>query len=359
MWWFPICATKPKPSFGLALPCGSTRVEGSSHRSEEILGDPTPPPGDGDVDLIRWAIDSIAIHTNYAEGDPVLDVFRGSYGIFPEEDPADRSYTANGSLALGDLNGDGRLDAFVSNWGASLIDKRDDFLPYLPWVWINTPDENGYPKGVGLNLNSLGDLPMQPALGDLDGDGDLDVYAASLPPKGTKTDPSDRILLNDGSGAFVDSGQRLDNPRKAASAGSGAVALGDLDGDGDLDALVATAKGASIWMNQGGMQGGQIGIFAKFDQRLDRGHIEAVFLADLDADGDLDALVAGKSRASIWWNDGTGDFSRSDVSFEYPKDTGIAVGDFDGDEDPDIFIRVIQDYQVWFNDGKGGFKAGH
>ena len=80
-------------------------------------------------------------------------------------------------------------------------------------------------------------------------------------PYHTRATVADRILLNNGNGAFVDSGQRLDNPRKAGSAASGAVALGDLDGDNDLDAVVATSKGASIWMNQGGAQGGQTGIF--------------------------------------------------------------------------------------------------
>lgn len=313
--------------------------------------------GDGHVDLVRWANDAIQVHINYGEDDPKYGGFQVWYGIRPVEDPDDRSYTANASIALGDLNGDGRLDAFVSNWGASLIDQRDGFLPYVPWVWINTPDENGYPKGVGLNLISLGDLPMQSTLGDLDGDGDLDVYAASLPPKGGDYEPFDRILLNDGNAAFIDSGQRLDNPREAGAAGSGAVALGDLEGDGDLDAVVATAKGASIWMNRGGAQGGQTGIFTESEQRLGSGHIEAVFLGDLDADGTLDALVAGKTQATIWWNDGKGVFSRSDVHFRYKEDTGMAVGDFDGDGDPDIFIRVVQDYQVWFNNGKGGYTA--
>jgi FG-GAP-like repeat len=316
--------------------------------------------GDGDVDLLRWANDAIQIHINYGEDDPTYGGFRVSYGIRPVEDPPNRSVTANGSIALGDLNGDGRLDAFVSNWGASLIDKRDDLFPYLPWVWINTPDENGYPKGVGLNLQSLGNLPMQATLGDLDGDGDLDVYAASLPPKGGNYDSADRILWNDGSGAFVDSGQRLDNPREAGAAGSGSVALGDLDGDGDLDALVATADGAALWINQGRAQGRQTGIFAESGQRLGRGHIEAVFLADLDGDGDLDAAVGGKDQASIWWNDGRAGFSDSGQRLRYTERDGLAVGDFNGDGYPDVFSAAGDtEYHLWLNQGDGRLQGGN
>jgi hypothetical protein len=309
--------------------------------------------GDGAVDLLRWGNDAILVHLNYGEEDPVRGGFRVWYVIRPVEDPSISSLTANGSIASGDLNGDGRLDAIVSNWGETLIDTRDDSLPYLPWVWINTVDKTGYPRDPGLNLNSLGDLPMQPALGDLDGDGDLDIYAASLPPKGGNYDSTDRILLNDGSGAFADSGQRLDNPRKAGSAGSGAVALGDLDGDGDLDAVVATARGASIWMNQGEAQGGQTGIFAESGPRLGRGHIEAVFLADFDADGDLDALEAGNVQATVWWNDGQGGFRDSGQRLQYTERDGLAVGDFDGDGDPDVFSAGGDEIHLWLNHGDG------
>jgi len=311
--------------------------------------------GDGNVDLVRWSYDAIHIHLNYGEEDPNYGGLRLSYGIRPAKGPP--FWSANGSIALGDLNNDGRLDAIVSSCCTVLSDERDGSPVFVPWVWINTADENGYPKGVGLNLNSLGDLPMQPALGDLDGDGDLDVYAASLPPKRGTYDPSDRILLNDGNGAFVDSGQRLDNPRKAGTAGSGSVALGDLDGDGDLDAVVATAEGASIWMNQGGVQGGQTGIFTESGQRLGSGHIEAVFLGDLDANSDLDVLVAGKAKATIWWNDGQADFHDSGQILKYTEPYGLAIGDFDSDGDLDVFSAKGDELRLWLNQGDGQLQA--
>jgi hypothetical protein len=314
--------------------------------------------GDGKVDLLRWADGAIYIHINYGEEDPTYGSFRVWYAISPVEDSSKRSFTANGSIALGDLNGDGRLDAIVSNWGASLIDKRDDFLPYLPWVWINTLDEKGGLKKQAIYLSSIGDLPMQPTLGDVDNDGDLDIYAASLPPKGGNYDSADRILLNDGSGAFTDSGQRLDNPREAGAAGSGAVSLGDLDGDGDLDALVATRAGAALWINQGGGQGGGTGIFTESGRRLGRGHIEAVFLADFDADGYLDALVAGKAGAVIWLNGGQGDFRDSGQRLEYTERHGLAVADFNVDGDLDVFAAGGDEPHLWLDPGDGRLKSG-
>jgi hypothetical protein len=85
---------------------------------------------------------------------------------------------------------------------------------------------------------------------------------------------------------------------------------------------------------------------------------KAVFLADLDGDGDLDGLLARLWGAEIWWNDGQGEFQRSDVRFEYREDTGVAVADFDGDGDQDIFTgRNEDDYQVWWNDGRGVFTV--
>ena len=99
------------------------------------------------------------------------------------------------------------------------------------------------------------------------------------------------MWLNVGGGTFTDSGQTL------GSAMSMGVSLGDLDGDGDLDAFVANYGGANrVWLNGGG------GTFTG-SQSLGSSYSLGVSLGDLDGDGDLDAFVANFGQANrVWLN---------------------------------------------------------
>ena len=79
------------------------------------------------------------------------------------------------------------------------------------------------------------------ALGDLDGDGDLDAFVGN-------DKQGNRVWLNDGRGRFSDSGRSL------GSSSSRALALGDLDGDGTLDAFAGNGfpigQANEVWLNQ-------------------------------------------------------------------------------------------------------------
>jgi len=303
---------------------------------------------DGDVDLVvfsgwlglRWILNQGGTQGGQA------GEFRKHWGVATPEKLAQF-----GSILLGDLNNDDQVDGIVVGCCSRLFTLApDDDAPNVSWVWIN----GGSLARHTSILSALDGLAMRAAaLGDLDGDGDLDLFAAVIAPRqGRNRDPADRVIVNDGLGNFTDSGQRL------GETDSTAVALGDLDGDGDLDALVGTEREAMVWINQGGGQGGQEGTFALAGQEISGNQIRAVFLSDLDGDGDLDALIAGFRQAAVWWNDGQAAFTRSRQRFSYSKRDGLAVGDFDGDGQPDIFAaEYSKDYRVWFNQGGGIFQT--
>jgi hypothetical protein len=306
---------------------------------------------DGDVDLfvfLGWSL-RLILNQGGTQGGQTGEFRVNNVVSAPEK------LAQFGSVILGDLNNDGRVDGVVAGCcGRVFTLDPDDDTPNFSWVWINEWDSRGRLAPHGSTLSALDGLAMRAAaLGDLDGDGDLDIFAAVIAPRqGRNRDPADRVIINDGSGNFTDSGQRL------GETDSTAVALGDLDGDGDLDALVGTRRGVMVWINQGGAQGGQDGTFAHSGQAIFGGQTRAVFLSDLDSDDDLDALIAGRRQAAMWWNDGQAAFTRSSQRFRYSKRHGLAIGDFNGDGRPDIFAaEYSRDYRVWFNQGDGTFQT--
>jgi hypothetical protein len=300
---------------------------------------------DGDADLFTfpgWCL-RLILNLGGAQGGQI-----GEFGVNNTARPQ-REIAQFGSVIPGDLNNDGWVDCVVVGCcgRAFTVDPEDD-TPNISWVWINEWDAIGRVASRGASIPALDGLALRAAaLGDLDSDDDLDLFAAVIAPEqGQNTDPADRVLINDGSGNFTDSGQRL------GETDSTAVALGDVDGDGDLDALVGTEEGALVWINQDG-------IFALSEQEISGDHTRSVFLSDVDGDGDPDALVAGRRRAVIWWNDGQAGFTRSNQRFRYSKRHGVVIGDFNGDGWPDIFAgRYSEDFRVWFNNGDGTFRFG-
>ena len=235
---------------------------------------------------------------------------------------SDGSYGNSNShdVALGDLDGDGDLDAWVANNGQA---NR---------VWINQGGLQGGTPGTYADSNQdLGNSSSADvALGDLDGDGDLDAWVAN------RSSQANRVWINQGGdqggtpGTYADSGQALGNSN------SRDVALGDLDGDGDLDAWVANINSQAnrVWINQGGDQGGIPGTYADSGQALGNSEATDVALGDLDGDGDLDAWVTnyfGQANR-VWINQVSCEetpFIRGDVNADGGIDFSDAVTTLD------------------------------
>ncbi|HSH02660.1 MAG TPA: FG-GAP-like repeat-containing protein [Anaerolineae bacterium] len=242
--------------------------------------------------------------------------------------------SASYSIALGDVDGDNDLDAVVANIDGEAQE-----------VWLN--DGAGNFGTVAFDTFGAGES-VDIALGDLDGDNDLDVVVANY------YGLAQEVWLNDGSGNF---GVVAFDTFGAGD--SYAVALGDLDGDGDLDIAIANDANQpqEVWLNDGT---GNFGA-APFDT-FGGGNSANIALGDVDGDNDLDAVIANFSGQAqeVWLNDGSGNFGAAAFdTFGAGDSYSVALGDLDGDNDLDVVVAndTNQPQEVWLNDGTGNFGA--
>jgi hypothetical protein len=128
------------------------------------------------------------------------------------------------------------------------------------------------------------------------------------------------------------------------------VALGDLDGDGDLDAFIAVSTSnfpSRVWFNNGS------GIFSDSGQALGPGlKSQEVELGDIDCDGDLDAFVVNSTSQGnrVYLNNGTGTFTDAGLSLGNYDSRGLELGDLDGDFSLEVFVANVGDpNRVYFN----------
>lgn len=172
--------------------------------------------------------------------------------------------------------------------------------------------------------NSVEDL----FLVDVDGDGDLDLVVHTPAPDG-------QVWLNDGRGAFTDSGQSFVPPGQSAFR---RLAVADLDGDRDpdvvtVDQLSGGESRVNSWLNDG------TGVFTVDSTLLQAGVPAFITLGDVDGDGDQDLLQDSFGRVEVQRNDGQGRFTAA--GGEVPLLDGyeplqVFLGDIDRDGDVDV-----------------------
>ncbi|MGH7502309.1 MAG: FG-GAP repeat domain-containing protein [Longimicrobiales bacterium] len=242
---------------------------------------------------------------------------------------------------LADIDADQDLDLFIGVLGGAFNPTRTASENF--WFYERT--------AVGWRLQTRRYLSMvdvgnesTPALGDLDGDGDLDMLLANkIDPTGLR---SARLYVFENRGTTTQPSFTLADTIDLSEAYHYAPELADLDGDDDLDLLLGTWNdGVHVFRNTGTAQAFRFEQDTTATVRIPRGSNTTPALADLDGDGDFDLLI-GEAVGSLNLFRNTGTPAAPRFELEAEDWQGIDIGrrafpsfvDLDADGDADLVI---------------------
>ena len=240
---------------------------------------------------------------------------------------------ACGGIALGDVDGDGRPDIFLTSGPARNRLYRNEGHMKFEDITVTSGLEGGPEWSAGATMV------------DIDGDGDLDIYVCNY-------DAPNALFINDGTGVFTD---RADDFGLAVSDASLMASFCDYDLDGDLDCFLLTRD----FERSGGRPEKHPVVKTGAGYRLEPG-FEKYYELKKSEDGSLTYSNAGREDRLLR-NDGEGKFT--DVSKEAGisgRDRGNSATwwDYDNDGLPDIYVG--NDFKdpdrLYRNNGDGTFR---
>ncbi len=262
-----------------------------------------------------------------------------------------------GGAAAGDYDNDGLVDIFVTRLDAPDI------------LYRNKGD--GTFEDVSTAAGFTASLPTNgPAWGDIDNDGDLDLYTTS------GGDTRFYMYINDGAGHFTEQAVSRGAEVTGAVRYGQSVSMGDYDGDGYLDIHtndwgneivnstsrllrnlgdanpghfedVTAAAGVDVYRPSAFFGGGTDTKTYRFSSTF----------TDLDRDGYPDlAIAADFTTSQVFWNNGDGTFTDGTLAANVGTGEdamGLAIGDYDGDGLLDMFTTNLVNVPGEIDDHNG------
>ncbi|MGE0709204.1 MAG: FG-GAP repeat domain-containing protein [Planctomycetota bacterium] len=288
---------------------------------------------DGDFDLI--------FSCNFEPARLFLNDGAGNFTLAASLDPQNDAYVYK--LAIGDADGDGWSDVFFARAGQSTTSKGQNKLFLSDKV-------RGFVEAPAGTIPVKFDDSLDATFLDVNGDGHKDIFVANFGTRPT-------LLVNDGTGKFLNQTDVYVPATLSTYATS--VAQGDLDKDGDVDLFLGNegAPGSTTpppgevnsWLNNQGPN--KTLLNAVSSAPTDAEATWKLRLIDVNADGWLDVVASQLRSVQRLYLNQNGVLVDATAFLPAVNQTpsnsyGVVIGDFNGDQAPDLFF-VRRNAQPW------------